>query len=148
MSGCADPFYGMRRRDVLAASATAAMLWPPNSLCAAQAPLLARRVRPGDAGWPSATDWQKLRAAVGGNLIETHPLFAGCNPDPKSAACQDVLRNMRNPFYIGDQPSGTQVSGWLDGWSPAVSAYVVKARNTLDVAIAVNFAREHNLRVV
>jgi FAD/FMN-containing dehydrogenase len=151
MSGRANPFRLMDRRDVLkAASATVATsaLWPKNSLLAAQAPVLARRTRPGDAGWPSATDWQKLKAAVGGNLIEPRPLFAGCTPDPKSAPCQDVLGNMRNPFYIGDQPSGTQVSGWLDAWTPAASPYAVKPRNILDVVKAVDFARAHNLRLV
>src|SRR6202044_1408746 len=48
----------------------------------------------------------------------------------------------------GDQPGGTQVSGWLDAWMPAASIYAVVARNTADVAAAVNFARENNLRLV
>ena len=49
---------------------------------------------------------------------------------------------------MGDQPGGTQVSGWLDAWTPAPSAYAVKARNAADVAAAVNFARDNNLRLV
>jgi FAD/FMN-containing dehydrogenase len=59
-----------------------------------------------------------------------------------------VLKNIRNPIYIGDQPAGTEVSGWLDAWTPAPSAYAVAARNAADVAAAVNFARENNLRLV
>ena len=55
---------------------------------------------------------------------------------------------MQNPFYIGDQPGGTQVSGWLDAWTPAPSVYAVEARSANDVAAAVNFARDHNLRLV
>src|SRR5215510_12792665 len=55
---------------------------------------------------------------------------------------------MHNPFYIGDQPAGTQVSGWLDAWTPAPSAYAVAARSAADVVAAVNFARENNLRLV
>ena len=43
---------------------------------------------------------------------------------------------------------GAQVCGWLDAWTPAPSAYAVKARNTADVAAAVNFARDKNLRLV
>ena len=39
-------------------------------------------------------------------------------------------------------------SGWLDAWSPAHSAYAVKARHAADVAVAVNFAREKQLRLV
>ena len=59
-----------------------------------------------------------------------------------------MLQNIRNPFYIGDQAGGTQVSGWLDAWTPAPSVYAVKARQAADVAAAVNFARTHNLRLV
>jgi FAD/FMN-containing dehydrogenase len=55
---------------------------------------------------------------------------------------------LRNPFFIGDQPGGTQVSGWLDAWTPAPSAKAVTARSTADVVAAVNFARQHNLRLV
>src|SRR3954471_16331241 len=138
----------MRRRDVLSAAMGAAAL-PILARAKAAATQSARivRVRPSDAAWPSPIEWQRLKRAVGGNLIEVHPLFAGCTPDPKSAACHDVLQHIRNPFYIGDQPAGTQVSGWLDAWTPAASAYAVRARNAADVAAAVNFARTRNLRV-
>jgi FAD/FMN-containing dehydrogenase len=106
------------------------------------------RVRPGDRYWPSAAQWEELKAQVGGNLLEPHALFAPCVADAASADCADVARNLRNPFYLGDQPAGTQVSGWLDAWTPAASVYAVRARNAADVAHAVNFARSHNLRVV
>jgi FAD/FMN-containing dehydrogenase len=55
---------------------------------------------------------------------------------------------MRNPFWIADQPAGTEASGWLDAWTPAPSVYAVAARDAADVAAAVNFARDHNLRLV
>jgi len=105
-------------------------------------------VRPSDPLWPSAANWAKLRAAVGGNLLEPHALFAACQTEPNGAPCVEVLKNIRNPYYIGDQPAGTEVSGWLDAWTPAPSAYAVAARNAADVAAAVDFAREHNLRLV
>lgn len=63
-------------------------------------------------------------------------------------ACLDAIKNMNNPFYVGDQPGGTQLSGWLEAWTPAPSAYAITARNASDVAAAVNFARSHNLRLV
>jgi FAD/FMN-containing dehydrogenase len=106
------------------------------------------RVRPGDRYWPTPAQWDELKAAVGGNLLEPQALFAPCVADAGSAACAYVSQNLRNPFYIGDQPGGTQVSGWLDAWTPAASAYAVRARNAQDVARAVSFARTHNLRVV
>jgi len=106
------------------------------------------RVRPGDPYWPTPAQWDELKAAVGGNLLEPHALFAPCLADAASAACAEVSGNQRNPFYLGDQPGGTQISGWLDAWTPAPSAYAVKARNAQDVAHAVDFARTHNLRLV
>jgi hypothetical protein len=78
----------------------------------------------------------------------TNQLFAACATDPKGGECLEVLENARNPFYLGDQPAGTQVSGWLHAWTPAASAYAVAARNADDVAAVVNFARENNLRLV
>jgi FAD/FMN-containing dehydrogenase len=109
---------------------------------------LRSRVRPADPAWPSAASWSKLKEDVGGNLVAVHPLFGACESAPNGADCLDALKNITNPFYIGDQPGGTQVCGWLDAWLPAPSAYAVKARNTADVAAAVNFARTNNLRLV
>ena len=107
-----------------------------------------RRVRPSDPTWPKPAEWAGLKKAVGGNLIEPHALFATCETAPDGMACVDVEKSIRNPFYIGDQPAGTEVSGWLDAWIPAPSAYAVKARHAADVAAAVNFAREQRLRLV
>jgi FAD/FMN-containing dehydrogenase len=61
---------------------------------------------------------------------------------------QELLRNLRNPFFIGDQPWGTQSSGWVDAWVSSPSVYAVAAKDAGDIAAAVNFAREHNLRLV
>ena len=107
-----------------------------------------RRVRPTDPAWPSTAGWDKLKQDVGGNLIKVQPLFSMCATEPEGADCLEARKNVRNPFYLGDQPAGTQVSGWLDAWTPAASAYAVAARNAPDVAAAVNFAREHDLRLV
>ena len=109
---------------------------------------LRSRVRPGDPAWPRAASWAKLNEEVGGNLIEVHPLFGACKSAPNGADCLDVVKNIDNPFYIGDQPGGTQVCGWCDAWTPAPSAFAVKVRNAGDVAAAVNFARDKNLRIV
>jgi FAD/FMN-containing dehydrogenase len=141
----------MRRREILkglvAASLGSAL---PLSARAVRAPgeTLTRRVRPSDPAWPKPADWAKLKDSVGGNLIEPHALFAACETAPEGTACVDIEKSIRNPFYIGDQPAGTEVSGWLDAWKPAPSVYAVKARQVADVAAAVNFAREKRLRLV
>ncbi|MFZ0869413.1 MAG: FAD-binding oxidoreductase [Rhodanobacter sp.] len=107
-----------------------------------------KRVRPTDPAWPSAADWNRLNQSVGGQLITVVALGAACVADTTSAACIETRANLRNPFFLGDQPGGSQVSGWLDAWTPAPSVYAVHARTAADVAAGVNFAREHNLRLV
>jgi FAD/FMN-containing dehydrogenase len=94
-----------------------------------------RRVRPGDSAWPSEGSWERLNRDVSGRLIklETSPFDA---------------RQLKNPYYLGDQPALTQTSGWLDAWRSAPSVYAVAAAETADVVAAVNFARDHRLRLV
>jgi FAD/FMN-containing dehydrogenase len=135
----------MLRRSLLTGAAAVALA--PVSVWAAPA-AAPRRVRPGDPAWPDASAWESLNKAVGGRLIEPKPLLEACIADPESGACKATLKSMFNPFFLGDQVSGTQVSGWYNAWSPAVSARAVAARNTVDVQAAVNFARTHNLRLV
>jgi FAD/FMN-containing dehydrogenase len=140
----------VHRRGLLRGAAAlplVALLPPALATVQASAPLL-RRVRPGDGAWPTAASWQKLKDAVGGNLIAVHSLFAACEKQLGAAACVETAANIHNPFYIGDQPAGTQVSGWLDAWTPAPSVYALKARHTADVVAGVNFARHNRLRLV
>lgn len=141
----------MRRREILKGLAAASVL-PSLPLSARVLPShgrsLMRRVRPSDALWPAPAEWVRLRDRVAGNLLEPRALFAGCDVAPGGRGCVEVEKSIHNPFYIGDQPAGTEVSGWLDAWSPAASAYAVKARHAADVAAAVNFAREKRLRLV
>ena len=106
------------------------------------------RVRPGDPGWPAAAQWQQLRQAVGGRLIELQSPLHACLKAPDNDACRAMFAQLRNPFYIGDQPGLTQSSGWFRAWTSHPSAYAVAAESTADVVAAVNFARAHNLRLV
>ncbi len=106
------------------------------------------RIRPGQPGWPTVAQWVELSQAVGGRLIEPKALLGSCIESPGSDACKDTLRHLSNPYFLGDQVSGTQVSGWYNAWAPALSAKAVAARNAEDVQAAVNFARKHNLRLV
>ncbi len=107
-----------------------------------------RRVRPGDKAWPNAASWDKLKQQVGGRLIPVPSPLAPCGEGPASPACAARIEELRNPYFISEQPGGTQTSGWLDAWTSAPSVYAVAAENTEDVVAAVNFARENNLRLV
>jgi FAD/FMN-containing dehydrogenase len=108
----------------------------------------ARRVRPGDPGWPSVASWEELNREVGGRLIKVQSPLAECQNAPTSDACREVFRKLKNPYYIGDEPGLTQTSGWVDAWTSAPSVYAVAAIKAEDVVAAVNFAREKSLRLV
>jgi FAD/FMN-containing dehydrogenase len=141
----------MNRRGLLkaiAASLVQTVVWRHLPTVAKTNRVAGRRVRPSDPQWPGAANWEKLSQAVDGNLLRPRALLAPCEAEPNGVACADVMKNLRNPFYLGDHVAGTQVSGWLDAWKPAPSAYAVAARDTHHVAAAVKFARDHNLRLV
>jgi FAD/FMN-containing dehydrogenase len=106
-------------------------------------------VRPGEPGWPSPAQWAALGESVGGRLVQVQSAFAVCEPDAASAACTDLFQNgLADPFYIDQSVNLTQTLGWLDAFTSEPSAYAVLAASSADVAAAVNFAREHNVRLV
>jgi FAD/FMN-containing dehydrogenase len=133
----------MRRRSLLKGAAAAALAFASSPAMAAPR----HRVRPGAPGWPDDADWARLKDEVGGRLIKPEPLAAACAADAKSEACTALFKDLGNPYYVGDQAGGTQVSGWLDAWTPKVSAFAVEAQSSADVAAAVSFARRHDLRL-
>ena len=138
----------MDRRTLLKQlAATPILLRHLPALAEAEARTL-RRVRPGEPGWPTPAMWDKLKQQVGGRLITPQSPLTVCQSSFDSAACEAVLKDIRNPFYIGDTPGITQTLGWVDAWTTAPSAYAVAAANAGDIAAAVNFAREHKLRLV
>src|SRR5436190_4295960 len=106
-----------------------------------------RRVRSGEAGWPTAAQWQELDAQVGGRLIAVTSPLEVCRAAPQGDACTTVFRTLKNPWAIGDSPALTQTSGWAGAWTSSPSAYAVPARDAQDVAAAVKFARAHRLRI-
>jgi FAD/FMN-containing dehydrogenase len=66
----------------------------------------------------------------------------------QSSDCKILFANLENPYYIGDNPGITQTLGWVDAWATKPSVYAVAARNADDIAAAVDFAHENNLRLV
>ena len=75
------------------------------------------------------------------------PLVA-CVGAPFEAACGEVFKELKNPYYLGDEVGLTQSLGWVGAWTSEPSVYAVAAETAQDVAAAVNFARTNNLRLV
>jgi FAD/FMN-containing dehydrogenase len=107
-----------------------------------------RRVRPSDPSWPDPGMWERLNREVGGRLIKAGSPLSVCRDAPDGAPCGDLFRELKNPYYIGDQVGLTQTAGWVDAWIFQPGVYAVAAETTADVVAAVNFARENNLRLV
>jgi FAD/FMN-containing dehydrogenase len=106
------------------------------------------RVRPGDSAWPSEASWDRLSRDVGGRFLKVQSPLAACLDPPSNPSCADIFKALKNPYFLGDEVGLTQSLGWVDAWTSRPSAYAVVARTTGDVVAAVNFAREHNLRLV
>lgn len=144
----------MNRREILigAALTTVAQWIVPRPVAAAQgasnSAQMLRRTRPSDPEWPSAASWNRLNEETERRLIAVKSPLAACRDSPSGAACRDVFKGLKNPYYIGDDAALTQTTGYLDAWTSQPSVYAVAARKTDDIVAAVNFARDNNLRLV
>jgi hypothetical protein len=134
------------RRRLLAGAAAVPLLAGLPALGSADVRPLSR-VRPGQPGWPSAARWDELRQRVGGRLIEVSSPLRACG-DAKPTACDEVFKELKNPYYIGDNVGLTQTTGWVDAWTFQPSVYAIAAETNADVVAAIDFARENNLRLV
>lgn len=137
---------GTSRRHLL--QAAAALPLAGHAAPSASLAIGRSRVRPGEAGWPSAQAWEAFGARLGGALLPVRSPWPQCRAQPGAAECAQVFKQANNPYFLGDEVALTQTLGWVDAWTSSPSAYAVAAREAADVAAAVNFAREHNLRLV
>ena len=106
------------------------------------------RIRPGDPAWPPDSAWDELNRRVEGRLIKVRSPLAACVGPAPDADCAQVFKELKNPYFLGDEPALTQSLGWVGAWTSRPSVYAVAAQTTANVVAAVNFARENNLRLV
>jgi FAD/FMN-containing dehydrogenase len=106
------------------------------------------RVRLADPGWPAEELWQRLGQDVRGALIKVRSPLTTCTAGASAHECEQFFRAAKNPYYLGEEVGLTQTLGWVDAWTSRPSVYAVAARSAGDVVAAVNFARQHNLRLV
>jgi len=142
----------MKRRHLLQAAAAAPLLAgarPGMLFAKTRTPSVGfRRVRPGDPAWPSDERWAQLGRELGGRLVKVAAPLQACRDAASAAACADLFRSLKNPYFVGDAVGLTQTLGWVDAWTSRPSVYAVTAKSTDDVVAAVNFARDHHLRLV
>ena len=90
--------------------------------------------------WPPKADWDALNKRVGNRLIRTQL--------PWINATKKIFQLLKNPFWNEEQPGSFQSTGWFNAWTAVASPYAVKATSTKDIVEAVNFAREHKIKLV
>lgn len=99
--------------SLLLTLATVAAEWPQNDQKC--------RYIPGDAGWPSQKDWQRLNATVGGRLTATVPLAHVCHDSRLFPAYNETAcAALREAFiHAGAQTLYVVFSGPFhsDNWS-------------------------------
>jgi FAD/FMN-containing dehydrogenase len=122
--------------------------WLLASRSSAAEPHSSSRVRPTDAEWPSEASWDGLNQKISGKLIKVQSPLTECVQAPSSPNSLRIFKELKNPYYLGDEVGLTQSLGWVGAWTSSPSVYAVAAESTADVVAAVNFARENNLRLV
>jgi FAD/FMN-containing dehydrogenase len=111
-------------------------------------PHVSCRCLPSQPCWPSEKDWHQLKIKLKGKLVKPKLGIADCYTDANSQECSNALKDIKNPFYLESIPGGLQSQGMLNAWDGKASNYAIEAENTQDVIEGINFARNHNLRLV
>ncbi|KAI1328685.1 FAD-binding domain-containing protein [Xylariaceae sp. FL0255] len=116
---------------------------------------------PGTASWPREHTWARFNESTGGKLIKPTPPGAVCHPgEPTYNA--DECAAVRTAWYTYDFHQRDPISNMWQQYnndtclvepdtpcSPAgYPAYVVNATCAEDVKLSLEFAHEHNIRVI
>ncbi|KAL2258876.1 hypothetical protein VTK26DRAFT_7631 [Humicola hyalothermophila] len=122
------------------------------------------KIQPEDEAWPNEEQWDQLNNTLSGNLLHPVPVGAACYPDRpeyNESTCAYLLGPATTSRFFFDDPL-TALTTWgqgatclqlndttgrtcTRGGSPV---YVVNATSVRDIQVAVNFARNHHLRLV
>jgi hypothetical protein len=105
-------------------------------------------------------DWATLNASISGRLMAVKPAGYACVAyGLSSPQCSAVFTHFQDPVWRADQAGAMQYPEWegegdnncYDGVHCAqgtVPPFGVRVSNATDVAVALAFAQQHNIRVV
>ncbi|KGO48556.1 FAD linked oxidase, N-terminal [Penicillium expansum] len=121
------------------------------------------KVFPGDHQWPSQSEWSTLDSLLGGALIKTVPLAASCYsswPEYDSEECERISSQWTDSHLHAADPASAMwplfegrtclpttnasASCTVGGYS----SYAVNVSNVAQIQLAVNFARNADIRLV
>lgn len=123
------------------------------------------KIQSDDPEWPSEELWAQLNKTIDGVLLKPHPVGAACYPSQtgyySKDTCSYLVNNATSTRLFLDDPVNSLTS-WAQGGSClqmldttgrscnllGTPTYVVNASSVGHIQAAVNFARNHNLRLV
>ncbi|KAM7209625.1 FAD-binding domain containing protein [Naviculisporaceae sp. PSN 640] len=116
---------------------------------------------PGSPDWPSPETWQLLNETTGGRLFAPTPPGAACHPGQASynaAECRRVQLGWSTYEFHGEDPVSVDWNQWNNDTCLPVPglpcspkgypAFVLNATTPEHVKAGVDFAREHNIRLI
>lgn len=92
-------------------------------------------------------DWAMLGRTLGNRLVKIASPLEACAKAGGSGAAS-LFKQLKNPYFLGDDPALTQSLGWTDAWTSRASDYAVAAESAADVAAAIDFARTQRVPLV
>ncbi len=117
------------------------------------------KATPNDASWPSLSQWNTLNQTLSGHLLNPLPPASSCHVSypGSNITCAEVTNSWSNMTFHQNNPVSTAWNNMNnDSCVPDPSTpcsglgypvYVVNASSVNDVKLAVDFARENNLRL-
>lgn len=124
-----------------------------------QAQSTACRTTPNDASWPSISQWTSLNESLSGRLLQPSPPASACHSSypGSNSTCAQITAAWSNFTIHQNDPVSSAWNNWNnDTCLPDPSApcsglgypvYVVNATSASHVKLAVDFARENNIRL-
>ncbi len=125
------------------------------------------KTTPLDDGWPSASEWSRLNASIGGVLLKTQPAASSCypgNPFGSPLSCAYVEDNWTDFTFQESIPDGMCEPTWANssclppssaGYLPSkgcstggLPLYAVNATSEEQIGTAMKWASCRNIRIV
>lgn len=125
------------------------------------------KTSPHDSTWPSENEWVLLNQTIQGKLLKTVPVASSCypgNPFGSSHNCSDVKSHWSYAHYQSIWPESNDYSIWnnnsclppgVSGYSKSkgcsiggLPQYIVNATTEHQIATAMKWASERNIRIV
>ncbi|KAJ5664885.1 FAD linked oxidase N-terminal [Penicillium maclennaniae] len=108
------------------------------------------KISPNDLTWPSVDEWHALNQTLQGALIKTAPAASSCypgNPYHSSENCTDVKNHWTYASYHSAWPETTGYTKDRGCSVGGLPQYIVNATTEKQIAIAMKWASQRNIRV-